>query len=214
MGYRNYFAIIEKDKADNILNASKEEQIRFIVDGIRNEYKSNPQYAEDEVAEYLETGEVDYWRMKNYIGLQEIHECGKYFDYETSDEIKEDCKDYSDDDTEFCIIQPKALLICAEHYKQNAAKWWRNLIRSLDMTDEEIKEDWKNYPGGKRPDIKQKLEWHVRDLEDKGINILNTDLNDKYSLTTSWLYEYTMFELIHLYKSIDWNKYYLVWLGY
>lgn len=213
MGYRNYFAIIEKDKADNILNASKEEQIQFIVDGIRNEYKNNPQYAEDEVAEYLEIGEVDYWRMKNYIGLQEIHECGKYFDSKTTELIKEECRDYSDDDTEFCIIQPKALLVCAEHYKQNSIKWWRNIITSINMTDEEIKEDWENYPEG-RPNIKERLEWHVRDLEGKYIDVFNTDINDKFHLTTSWTYEYTMFELIHLYKSIDWNKYYLVWLGY
>ena len=41
-----------------------------------------------------------------------------------------------------------------------------------------------------------------------------TDIKDKYHITSSWVYEYTMFELIHLYKTIDWDKYYLIWLGY
>ena len=67
---------------------------------------------------------------------------------------------------------------------------------------------------GHEKNIKERLEWHVRDLENKGIDVLDTDINDKFHLTTSWTYEYTMFELIHLYKTIDWKKYYLIWLGY
>lgn len=213
MGYRNYFAIIEKEEADKVLNASHEEQMQICVDEIRKDWESDSEYAEEEVKEFLENDTVDYYKIKHYLNPTEIHECGKYFDYDTSKLIKEDCKDYSDDDTEFCIIQPKALLICAEHYKQNAAKWWRNIITSIDMTDEEIKEDWKNYPEG-RPNIKERLEWHVRDLENKRIDVLDTDIKDKYHITSSWVYEYTMFELIHLYKTIDWDKYYLLWLGY
>lgn len=213
MGYRNYFAIIEKEKADKVLNASHEEQMQFCVEYIRDDWKSDPEYAEEQVKEFLERDMVDYYMIKHYLNPKEIHECGKYFDYDTSQLIKEDCRDYSDDDTEFCIVQPKALLVCAEHYKQNAAKWWRNIIASIDMTDEEIKEDWKNYPEG-RPNIKERLEWHVRELEDKHINVLDTDIKDKYHITSSWVYEYTMFELIHLYKTIDWDKYYLIWLGY
>ena len=45
MGYRNYFAIIEKDKADKVLNASHEEQIQFCVEYIRDDWKSDPEYA-------------------------------------------------------------------------------------------------------------------------------------------------------------------------
>lgn len=213
MGYRNYFAIIEKEEADKVLNASHEEQMQFCVEYIRDDWKSDPEYAEEQVKDFLERDTVDYYMIKHYLNPTEIHECGKYFDYDTSKLIKEGCRDCSDDDTEFCIVQPKALLACAEHYKQNAAKWWRNIITSIDMTDKEIKEDWKNYPEG-RPNIKERLEWHVRDLENEGIDVLDTDINDKFHLTTSWTYEYTMFELIHLYKTIDWEKYYLIWLGY
>ena len=212
MGYRNYFAIIEKDKADKVINASHEEQMQFIAEVIRGDY-SDPDYAEELVQEHLERDVVDWYMLKNYLKPTEIHECGKYFDHDTSEKIKEDCKDFSDDDTEFCIVKPESLLVCAEHYKQNAAKWWRNIITSIDMTDEEIKEDWKNYPEG-RPNIKERLEWHVRELESKYIDVLDTDIKDKYRITSSWVYEYTMFELIHLYKTIDWDKYYLVWLGY
>jgi len=213
MGYRNYFGIIEKEEADKVLNASHEEQIQFCVEYIRNDWKSDPEYAEEQVKEFLERDTVDYYIIKHYLNPTEIHECGKYFDYDISKLIKEDCRDYSDDDTEFCIVQPKALLVCAEHYKQNAVKWWKNIITSIDMTDEEIKEDWKNYPEG-RPNIKEKLEWHVRELEDKSIDVLDTNIKHKYRITSSWMYEYTMFELIHLYKTIDWDKYYLIWMGY
>ena len=81
------------------------------------------------------------------------------------------------------------------------------------MTDEEIKADWDNYMNG-RPDIKSELIFRLRDLEGKHIDILNTDPEDKFHITTSWSYEYAMFELVHLYKSIDWSKYYLIWCGY
>ena len=162
MGYRNYFAIIEKEEADKVLNASHEEQMQFCVDEIRKDWVSDSEYAEEQVKEFLERDTVDYYLIKHYLNPTEIHECGKYFDYDTS---------------------------------------------------KLIKEDWKNYPEG-RSNIKERLEWHVRDLENKGIDVLDTDIKDKYHITSSWVYEYTMFELIHLYKTIDWDKYYLIWLGY
>lgn len=30
----------------------------------------------------------------------------------------------------------------------------------------------------------------------------------------SWTFEYSLFELIRLYKTIDWDKYYVVYLAY
>ena len=210
MGYRNYFAIAEKEKVDEFLKLSEEDRVRFSYkDDIEKDYID-----EEELQSYIESNYINCFVFTHELGGEEIHECGKYFDNETAEKIKEDSINLSNEDGEINVkLKPEALLVCAEHYKQNAAKWWRNIITSIDMTDDEIKEDWKNYPEG-RPNIKERLEWHVRELENKHIDVLDTDIKDKYHITTSWVYEYTMFELVHLYKTIDWNKYDLIWLGY
>ena len=38
MGYRNYFAIIEKEEADKILNLSHEEQMKLTAEQVREEW--------------------------------------------------------------------------------------------------------------------------------------------------------------------------------
>lgn len=210
MGYRNYFAIVEKEKMDEFLKLSEEDRVRFSwKQDIEKGYID-----QEEVDHFVELNYINSWVFRDAMNGKEIHECGKYFDGETAEKIKDSSVNLSNEDGEINVkLKPEALLVCAEHYKQNAAKWWRNIITSIDMTDEEIKEDWKNYPEG-RPNIKERLEWHVRELENKHINVLDTNIKDKYHITSSWVYEYTMFELIHLYKTIDWNKYDLIWLGY
>lgn len=210
MGYRNYFTIVEKEKIDEFLKLSEEDRVRL---SWKKDLEKN-YMDQEEVDHFVELNYINSWVFKDAMNGEEIHECGKYFDSKTAEKIKDGSVDLSNDDGEINVkLKPEALLICAEHYKQNAAKWWRNIITSIDMTDEEIKEDWKNYPEG-RPNIKERLEWHVRELENKHINVLDTNIKDKYHITSSWVYEYTMFELIHLYKTIDWNKYDLIWLGY
>lgn len=210
MGYRNYFAIVEKEKMDEFLKLSEEDRVRFSWEkDLEKNYMD-----QEEVDHFVELNYINSFVFKYEMGGEEIHECGKYFDNETAEKIKDGSVNLSNEDGEINVkLKLEALLVCAEHYKQNAAKWWRNIITSIDMTDEEIKEDWKNYPEG-RPNIKERLEWHVRELENEYMDILDTDIKDKYHITSSWVYEYTMFELIHLYKTIDWNKYYLIWLGY
>lgn len=42
---------------------------------------------------------------------------------------------------------------------------------------------------------------------------INIDLNDKWSISGSWEYEYMIFDLIHLLKIFDWNNDTLVAIG-
>lgn len=209
MGYRNYFAIIEKDKVDKVINASHDEQMQFIAEVIRGDY-SDPDYAEKVVQEHLERDVVDWYMLKNYLEPKEIVECGKYFDYDTSEKIKEDCKDFSDDDTEFCIVKPESLLVCADHYRKNTINYYKNVIRSFDMTDEECEND--KELGYHRPNLTSAFRSQIYDLEK--LEITKEKVLEKEMLIDTWEYEYDMFNMIHMYKNIDWDKYYLVWLGY
>lgn len=59
--------------------------------------------------------------------------------------------------------------------------------------------------------------WKMKWIDEKTnipdyINI-NVDLNDKWTISGSWEYEYVIFDLIHLLKIFDWNNDTLVAIG-
>lgn len=194
MGYRNYFYIAEKKKLDDFLALSHEEQMKVTSEIIKGYYKEQ-KFAQEEIEEYLGYNQPGDWEVRNYLEAEEIHCCGKYFDNDIQKEIVKDSIDLSGDEDELYLnVKPEALIICAKHYKDKSVKYWNNLIKSEANID----------------DIKNQLQNHVRDLD----YVLNTNPDDKFSITNSWDYECAMLELVHLYKSIDWDKYSLIWCGY
>ena len=66
-------------------------------------------------------------------------------------------------------------------------------------------------------EIKAKYEEHIKDYNSwwrtHWRNAFNLDENDE-CICNSWLYEHQIFELVRLYKTIDFEKYDLVFLGY
>ena len=194
MGYRNYFYIAEKKKVDDFLALSHEEQMKATAEVIKKDYNDQT-FAQEQIEEYLKCNQLRRWEMMDYLEAKEIHGCGKYFDDNVQKEIVKDSVDLSGNEDEFYLnVKPEALITCAEHYKDKSVKYWSTIIKSEANID----------------DIKNQLQNHVRDLN----YVLNTDPNNKFSITNSWDYEYAMFELVHLYKLIDWNKYSLIWCGY
>ena len=201
MGYRNYFHIVEKEKADQFLAMSHEEQVRATASEYEDEEDIQRLIKEDGIYP------LGFFKWANAI---EIDEIGKYFDGATSDTIhKEAIADLSNSDCEFCFVKPEALLTVAEHLRESSQEYYTKLMKSFDMTDEEIKENWKDYPEG-RPDFKHIMLLHIRNLDE----VLNTKLNKPYQICNSYNYDYVMFELVHQYKTIDWNKYQLIWCGH
>ena len=200
MGYRNYFHIVETEKVDEFLSMTHEQQVRATA----SEY-----YDEEDIQRLLEEDGIYPGGFFRWANAVEIDELGKYFDGETSEKIhNEATADLSDSDTEFCFVKPEALITVAEYCRKASQDYYNRLMKSFDMTDEEIKADWKDFPEG-RPDFKHIMLLHVRNLD----RVLNTDVNKPYQICNSWNYDYVMFELIHQYKTIDWNKYTLVWSG-
>ena len=194
MGYRNYFYVAEKKKVDDFLALSHEEQMKVTAEVIKKDYNDQA-FAQEQIEEYLKYNQLCRWETMDYLEAKEIHGCGKYFDDNVQKEIVKDSVDLSGNEDEFYLnVKPEALIICAEHYKDKSVKYWSTIIKSEANID----------------DIKNQLQNHVRDLN----YVLNTDPNNKFSITNSWDYEYAMLELVHLYKLIDWNKYSLIWCGY
>ena len=198
MGYRNYFYIAEKKKVDDFLALPHEEQMKVTSEIIKGYYKEQ-KFAQERIEEYLGYNQPGAWEVRNYLEAKEIHGCGKYFDSNIQKEIVKDSVDLSGDEDEFYLnVKPEALIICAAHYKDKSAQYWNNIINS-EVSIEEIKEQ---------------LKTHARELDYRHGYVLNTDIQNKFSITNSWDYEYAMFELVHLYKLIDWDKYSLIWCGY
>lgn len=198
MGYRNYFYIAEKKKVDDFLKLSHEDQIKVTSESLKNLY-NDQKYTQECIAEYIERNALGTWETRDYLKAKEIHGCGKYFDDTIQKEIVKDSIDLSNYDEEFYLnVNPKALIVCAEHYKDKSAKYWNNIIES-ETTVEELKEQLKS---------------HARELDYAHRDVLDTDPNNKFRITNSWDYEYAMLELVHLYKMIDWDKYSLIWCGY
>ena len=194
MGYRNYFYIAEKKKVDDFLALSHEEQMKATAEVIKKDYNDQT-FAQEQIEEYLKYNQLRRWETTDYLEAKEIHGCGKYFDDNVQKEIVKDSVDLSGNEDEFYLnVKPEALITCAEHYKDKSVKYWSTIIKSEANID----------------DIKNQLQNHVRDLN----YVLNTDPNNKFSITNSWDYEYAMFELVHLYKLIDWDEYSLIWCGY
>ena len=198
MGYRNYFYIAEKKKVDDFLALSHEEQMKATAEVIKKDYNDQT-FAQEQIEEYLKYNQLRRWETMDYLEAKEIHGCGKYFDDNVQKEIVKDSVDLSDNEDEFYLnVKPEALITCAEHYKDKSAQYWNNIVNSEASIEE----------------IKEQLRTHARELDYKHRDILNTDPNNKFSITFSWVYEYAMLELVHLYKLIDWDEYSLIWCGY
>ena len=184
MGYRHCLHIIEKKK----LNKLTSKQIKKMEEQSR----------------------YDIWEK---LGGQEILELGKYSDegYELGQNgikvngILAEFRSimYYEGDTEFEFLEPEKLVWIAEKYLERTVKYWEMLLSNeiqeigLKVTDKPS-EKCINY-------VKDLLTWKKF--------LLNTDKENKYCIQCSWKYEYEMFNIIHCYKTIDWDKYYLVLTG-
>ena len=199
MGYRNYFYICDKEKLADFLTKSHEEQVKLT-------FNDDP----DDLQIALDDPGLDPFNTLNYLQAIEVFECGKYFDFSTAEKICKDGIDFSTEDNEFFIVKPEGLITCAEFFRDECIKEYDTVVKSFDLSDEEIKKNCDIYYHG-RPDYKALFLFKLRDLQN---TILNLDTDRPYNITNSWKYEYLMFELVHIYKMVDWTKYDLIWMGW
>ena len=55
---------------------------------------------------------------------------------------------------------------------------------------------------------------HVRTMRFEWVQTKPYDLSSGDDVTTSWKYEYVIFELVRIYKTFDWKKNVMVYYGY
>ena len=184
MGYRHSLYILEKVKVDTLT----EEQINNV--------------------------EFRYDLLDNCLNSIEILDLGKYSD-EGSALCKRGLKPhgilakfrnamFSEGDTQFEFLDPEQLVWLAEQYKERTVKHWGKLLSA--------KEPLETY-SGLITDVGEKCKDYVKDLLYWQKYLLNSDKKCPFVVQTTWKYEYEIFNIIHCYKMIDWDKYYLVIIG-
>ena len=103
------------------------------------------------------------------------------------------------------VAGKKGLLKAIEIYQYKIIEYLEDCM--LDTYDE----------FGRRPETsKEKIEEDIVDRWKywKSKDVLNLNEENKELVTNSWLYEYSIFNLVHLLKTIDWEKETILFCGW
>lgn len=197
MGYRHYFYKVSKEEVERVKDLS--------LDKIKEE----PFYKEN-----------GYISLRNFINHQEVFEFGKLYYEDTDEQIystgrplfnNDEVMEYFSENAPF-IVGKEGLLKTIEIYKEKIKKYYKDMlidgeerivhIFGFTVKDEDIKSIDK---------VKKEIESKIRMWEySKGVIDIN---EDNLCVTRSWLYEYEIFNLIFILKTIDWEKDTLLFYG-
>lgn len=196
MGYRNYIGYLPKEEYEKIKNFSYEEVYDYFAE------KNKTTRDEDE----------DLYVGVYTVAYNELYSFGKYAEFGDRNFYKpvflnvETQKDF-EDEHDFYIIDKSFLKHIIEHYQEKIKIYYINLVGN-EVFD--IK-SFKNAPD------ERVLEWynHCTDLKFEWINDFAIDLNEENKqITGSWKYEYSIFELVKIYKCFDWENNVVIYYGY
>lgn len=203
MGYRYYFYKVENELLNNISNMSKEEFFNWgmSVDLVEEDLVEETAEKEFYLPLY-KIGETFFELGSHYNNVEEIQKMGKSF-FEDQKLIKK----YKHNQP--YIVGKEAVLRVIEFQKQLIIKLYEDM---LFKSDEERLEDLDTRTK------EQMYKGHLIDMYSEWKNEFNIsaiNLNENTpKITTSWKYEYSIFELVRLYKTTDWNKYGLLFMGW
>lgn len=187
MGYRNYLYKIPKKNVKELRSLTKEQIIE--------------KYSEDE-------GYASFHKMLEENNAECIFSYGKlYWDdtigrlHRTGERLFKD-KDVNElfEEEDIYLLGEKALEETINIYKEKIIKMYDELLNNDKLNDEEIIEKYEEH-------LKDYKIWWTR------LNALNLNKEEE-CICDSWLYEHQIFELVRLYKTIDFKNYDLLFLGW
>ena len=201
MGYRQYFSKVNRKKIEKIRDLDR--------DGLIKWCKENDVPLE----EYNKEEYIDMFEIFDKLGAKQAFEFGEY--YENADEIMKNGKvlfNNSELVEEFADFAPymvtrEAVRCAIEWQREKILKYFKSLL----LEEHEYEKNGIYFDSRSK---QQRLEDAVQSkiIEWEYVPYQLGDRTDK--LTTSWLYEYTIFELIKIYKDTNWDEDCLIFYGY
>lgn len=199
MGYRHYFYKVENSLIETLHHIHKDAFYKWGAD----------------------IGLVDLDDEEPYLPLYKIGEeffsFGKY--YENADEIQQNGKPLFADsklseryeEYEPFIVGKEAVLNAIEYQKGLIIKMYENMLLRTDEV--RLEEDYDER--SKEKMYEEHLNSMYREWKNGFDKVIAINLDESNpAITTSWKYEYSIFELVRLYKTTDWERYSLIFLGW
>jgi hypothetical protein len=228
MGYRTYIGFITKREYNKIksLDVKQFKEYFNLVDEDHEDFDDN------------------HDKISNYKIVESLYNFGKYTDFEPPKKshkpffkkcvMKEYYEEY-----DFEIVTKEYLEYLIEYYSNKVRKIYSNMLEPFfDEDDRDTstlfkdtkhrysKEDYEYETIGNFSDLTEdqnvqiiKMFKHVKSMNDEWNsscfpNKRPYSLNGGTEVTTSWKYEYAVFELVNIYKTFDWKRNQMVFYGW
>ena len=203
MGYRHYFYKVKKADVETIKDMDYEQLKKYVAD-------RGGEVIDDE----------NYVNFDDVISQTDLHEFGKLYWDNTAKRIydkgtplfsKKETQDAFDDYNPY-IVGKEGLLEAISIYQEKVLNYYKGLLvdgeeRQLPLGITLTVEDVKS--------IDKVLE-HLSDkiARISYCGIANIDEDRKWQVTSSWEYEHSIFNLVHILKSIDWQEDTILFYGW
>lgn len=214
MGYRNYIGVMPKEKYDKIKSMNREE--------VLEEYNA---------------------KEEGYIGVydfgKELFNFGKYVEFNPPKEsisdffLNDETQASFADEYDLNIVTKEFLANIIEHYKSKVKKYYNEMVNPFlgsdnrekpstflnsmkkklnDNCDTLYEFDFSLMTEQEQQALFQMIQ-HIRGMRmEWNFNPYNLDTGDE--ITHSWKYEYSIFELVRIYKQFDWENNVMIYYGY
>lgn len=140
-------------------------------------------------------GEDNYFPAEHIEEHKQLYEIGKYVDYNQN---TEPFYDFELEDTEFCIMSKEGLLNIIKEYHKLTYKYYS------ELTVEEFEE----FKRSKMNEWEVDSKWGLKPYR------LDERADCDGFITGSWKIEYSIFNLVYIYRTFDWDNDYLIYSGW
>ena len=134
-----------------------------------------------------------------------LYELGKCFEisneYFKDFSLNNDVQKYLTDECDFYVVEKDFLKHIIEKYKEIVKNIYINLLNDCEYEDISQKKARDFYN-------------HIRSYSSEWLILETFNLENGEEITTSWKYEYAIFELVRIYKHLDWENNIMIYYGY
>jgi hypothetical protein len=227
MGYRTYIAEMPKREYNKIKSMNQEELI---------------QHYKIDVAADDDIDDEGYWYKGVYQYGKDLYEFGKYTDFNPPKKSlkpffknKELMERYAEND--FYVVTPEFLEYIIEMYTNRVKNYYNEMMIPFlgtrdELFDREKPSEFLNsikieysYPKNKYEFDFTKITQeeqnalfdiieHVRSFRTEWTLLTPYNLKNGDAVSTSWKYEYAIFELVKIYKTFDWKRKVMLFIGW